>query len=140
MHNLEGCEDMNVVWVFAAAGISLLLALGLDLKNASIRVEKSQMAEISGFIREGAIAYLKRQYLVMAAFAAVMFAVLTLVLNVQTAVCFLVGAFFSVLSGFFGMMSATRANVRTAQRAEEGMTAALRVAFSGGAVLGLSVV
>ena len=66
---------MDVVWVFAAAGVSLLLALGLDLRNASIRVEKSQMAEISGFIREGAIAYLKRQYLVMAAFAAVMFVV-----------------------------------------------------------------
>ena len=131
---------MNVGWVFAAAAVSLLLALGLYLKNASIRVEDQEMEKISGYIHEGAMAYLKRQYLVMVAFAAVMFAVLAWALNLQTAICFLVGALFSVLSGFFGMMSATRANVRTAQRAKQGMNAALRVAFSGGAVLGLCVV
>ena len=131
---------MNTGWVFAAAGVSLLLALGLYLKNAAIRVENPRMAEISGYIREGAMAYLKRQYLVMSLFVLAMFLVLALALNFPTAICFTVGALFSILSGFFGMMSATRANVRTAQSAKNGMSAALKVAFSGGAVLGLSVV
>ena len=131
---------MNTYLVMAAAVVSLLMAFGLYRKNASIKVEDARMREISGYIQEGAMAYLKRQYIVMAIFAAVMFVVLLLVLNIQTAVCFLIGALFSVLAGFSGMMSATRANVRTAQKAKEGMPAALNVAFSGGAVLGLCVV
>ena len=131
---------MNTYLVIAAAVVSLLMAFGLYRKNASIKVEDARMREISGYIHEGAMAYLKRQYIVMAIFAAVMFVVLFVILNWQTAVCFLIGALFSVLAGFSGMMSATRANVRTAQKAKEGMPAALNVAFSGGAVLGLCVV
>ena len=131
---------MNTYLVMAAAVVSLLMAFGLYRKNASIKVEDARMREISGYIQEGAMAYLKRQYIVMAVFAAVMFVVLLLVLDIQTAVCFLIGALFSVFAGFSGMMSATRANVRTAQKAKEGMPAALNVAFSGGAVLGLCVV
>ena len=131
---------MNTYLVIAAAVVSLLMAFGLYRKNASIKVEDARMREISGYIQEGAMAYLKRQYIVMAVFAAIMFVILFFVLNWQTAVCFLIGALFSVLAGFSGMMSATRANVRTAQKAKEGMPAALNVAFSGGAVLGLCVV
>ena len=131
---------MNIYLVIAAAVVSLLMAYGLYRKNASIKVEDARMREIAGYIQEGAMAYLKRQYIVMAIFAAVMFVVLFVVLNWQTAVCFIIGALFSVFAGFSGMMSATRANVRTAQKAKEGMPAALNVAFSGGAVLGLCVV
>ena len=131
---------MNTYLVMAAAVVSLLMAFGLYRKNASIKVEDARMREISGYIQEGAMAYLKRQYIVMAVFAAVMTVVLLVVLNWQTAVCFVIGALFSVFAGFSGMMSATRANVRTAQKAKEGMPAALNVAFSGGAVLGLCVV
>ena len=131
---------MNMIPVFAAAALSLLLALALYLKNASIKIENSRMAEISGFIREGAMAYLRRQYIVMGVFTACMTVLMCIVLNWQTAVCFVIGALFSTLSGFFGMMSATRANVRTAQNAQRGVKAALDTAFSGGAVLGLSVV
>ena len=131
---------MNTYLVIAAAVVSLLMAFGLYRKNASIKVEDARMREIAGYIQEGAMAYLKRQYIVMAVFAAVMTVVLLVVLNWQTAVCFVIGALFSVFAGFSGMMSATRANVRTAQKAKEGMPAALNVAFSGGAVLGLCVV
>ena len=131
---------MNIYLVIAAAVVSLLMAYGLYRKNASIKVEDARMREIAGYIQEGAMAYLKRQYIVMAIFAAVMTVVLLVVLNWQTAVCFIIGALFSVFAGFSGMMSATRANVRTAQKAKEGMPAALNVAFSGGAVLGLCVV
>ena len=131
---------MNTYLVIAAAVVSLLMAFGLYRKNASIKVEDARMREIAGYIHEGAMAYLKRQYIVMAVFAAVMTVVLLVILNWQTAVCFVIGALFSVFAGFSGMMSATRANVRTAQKAKEGMPAALNVAFSGGAVLGLCVV
>mgnify|MGYP004458329865 FL=1 len=131
---------MSTYLILAAAVVSLAMAFGLYRKNASIQVENPRMREIAGFIHEGAMAYLKRQYVVMAIFAAVMFVVLLIILGWQTAVCFLVGALFSVLSGFFGMLSATKANVRTAQSAKKGISAALNVAFSGGAVLGLCVV
>ena len=131
---------MNTYLVIAAAVVSLLMAFGLYRKNAAIKVEDARMREIAGYIHEGAMAYLKRQYIVMAVFAAIMFVVLFIILGWQTAVCFLVGALFSVFAGFSGMLSATKANVRTAQKAKEGMSAALNVAFSGGAVLGLCVV
>ena len=131
---------MNTYFVIAAAVVSLLMAFGLYRKNAAIKVADARMSEIAGYIHEGAMAYLKRQYMVMAAFAAVMFIFLALILNIQTALCFLLGALFSVAAGFSGMMSATRANVRTAQKAKDGMASALNVAFSGGAVLGLCVV
>ena len=131
---------MSTYLILAAAVVSLAMAFGLYRKNASIQVENPRMREIAGYIHEGAMAYLKRQYVVMTIFAAVMFVVLLIILGWQTAVCFLVGALFSVLSGFFGMLSATKANVRTAQSAKKGISAALNVAFSGGAVLGLCVV
>ena len=131
---------MNTYIVIAAAVVSLIAAFALYSKNASIQVESPRMKEIAGYIHEGAMAYLKRQYVVMAIFAAVMFVVLLFVLNLPTAICFLIGALFSVAAGFCGMMSATSANVRTAQSAKKGMPAALNVAFSGGAVLGLCVV
>ena len=71
----------------------------------------------------------------------VLFVILAVGINVQTAVCFLVGSIFSTLAGFFGMQVATRANVRTANAArEKGMNGALSVAFSGGAVMGMCVV
>ena len=131
---------MNTYLVIAAAVVSLLMAFGLYRKNASIKVEDARMREIAGYIQEGAMAYLKRQYIIMLAFSVLMFVLLLVVLDGPTAICFLVGALFSVLAGFSGMISATRANVRTAQKAKEGMAAALNVAFSGGAVLGLCVV
>lgn len=128
--------------VIAAAVIALAFALFLYLKNASIKVTNPRMAEIAGYISEGAMAYLKRQYTVLAAFIVVMFIILIVTpgLGLNTAICFVVGALFSIAAGFFGMKSATKSNVRTAQSAEKGLKPALDVAFSGGSVLGLSVV
>ena len=83
---------MNTYFVIAAAVVSLLMAFGLYRKNAAIKVADARMSEIAGYIHEGAMAYLKRQYMVMAAFAAVMFIFLALILNIQTALCFLLGA------------------------------------------------
>ena len=91
---------MSTYFVIAAAAVSLLMALGLYRRNAAIRVEDARMKEIAGYIRDGAMAYLKRQYVVMAVFAAVMFVVLLVILGLNTALCFLVGALFSMLAGF----------------------------------------
>ena len=127
--------------VIATSALALLLAGYLYFKNASIKVNNERMAEIAGYISEGAMAYLKRQYMVLAVFVAVMFAIIGLAgLGWTTALCFVVGASLSIGSGFFGMLSATKSNVRTAQCAEKGLKAALDVAFSSGAVLGLAVV
>ncbi|MDL2220673.1 sodium-translocating pyrophosphatase [Eubacteriales bacterium OttesenSCG-928-N14] len=128
--------------VIAVSVVSLLLAGYLYMKNASIKVEDARMAEIAGYISDGAMAYLKRQYIILAIFVVIMFGVLCFVpgLGLTTAICFVIGALFSTLAGFFGMKSATKANVRTAQSAQKGLKPALDVAFSGGAVLGLCVV
>ena len=128
--------------VIVAAALALLFAGYLYLKNAAIKIQNARMAEIAGYISEGAMAYLKRQYTVLAIFIVVMFGILIITpgLGLSTAICFVVGAIFSIAAGFFGMKSATKSNVRTAQSASNGLKAALDVAFSGGAVLGLCVV
>lgn len=131
----------DYVIVIGCAVLALILALGLYLRNASIKVTNPRMEEIAGYISEGAMAYLRRQYSILAVFIVVMFAVLLIAgLGWETAVCFIIGALFSIAAGFFGMKSATKSNVRTAQSASKGLKAALDVAFSGGAVLGLAVV
>ncbi|MCL2748241.1 MAG: sodium-translocating pyrophosphatase [Oscillospiraceae bacterium] len=99
-----------------------------------------RMREIASYIREGAMAFLKREYRVIAIFAAAMFVILLLLISIETAVSFLVGAIFSMLAGIFGMRAATKANVRTAAAARKEMNLALKIAFRGGAVMGLCVV
>ncbi len=100
-----------------------------------------RMQEISSYIREGAMAFLMREYRTIIIFVIVMFLLLTFAIDLPTAGCFLLGAAFSVLAGYFGMRTATSANVRTAAAAQErGMSHALKVAFRGGAVMGLCVV
>jgi K(+)-stimulated pyrophosphate-energized sodium pump len=100
------------------------------------------IVKIAGYIRQGAMAYLKRQYTVIACFCAVMIVVLWLIpsLGAYVALAFIVGACFSALAGFIGMRVATVANAATASAAKKGMHSALRIAFSGGSVLGLFVV
>ncbi len=103
-----------------------------------------RMREIAAAIAEGADAFLKAEYRILVVFIAALFLLIGLFIGDNawlTAVCFLLGAGFSILAGFFGMKVATRANVRTAQAASEGgMNRALAVAFSGGSVMGMCVV
>ncbi|MGB5531402.1 MAG: sodium-translocating pyrophosphatase, partial [Ignavibacteriaceae bacterium] len=105
-----------------------------------------KMIEISGYVREGAMAFLKREYKVLAIFV-VIAAVLLAVANWNSpesspviALSFIFGAFCSALAGFFGMRVATSANVRTTNAARKSLNSALNVAFSGGTVMGMSVV
>jgi K(+)-stimulated pyrophosphate-energized sodium pump len=98
------------------------------------------MREISEAIHEGAMAFLKREYRVLAIFIVVVGILLYVSINPATALAFLGGAVCSILAGFIGMQAATRANVRTAFAAnQDGQGKALNIAFSGGAVMGLAV-
>jgi K(+)-stimulated pyrophosphate-energized sodium pump len=99
-----------------------------------------RMQEIGDAIHEGAMVFLQSEYKILAIFIAVVFLLLFWKIAPMTAWSFLFGAVCSMLAGFFGMSAATRANVRTSEAAREsGMGKALYMAFSGGAVMGLSV-
>ncbi len=98
------------------------------------------MNRIAQYVREGSMAFLVREYKVLAIYAVVVGAALAWGLGLLAAGCFILGAFLSLLAGFFGMKAATYANVRTTQAASTGIKAkALLVALDGGAVMGLSV-
>jgi K(+)-stimulated pyrophosphate-energized sodium pump len=99
-----------------------------------------RMQSIGQAIREGAMAFLAREYRTLAVFAVVVTAILAATINVGTAICFLVGAVCSAATGYIGMWIALRANVRTAAAAAVGLNRGLRVAFSSGAVMGTAVV
>ena len=101
----------------------------------------SRMQEIAGSIAEGANAFLRSEYKILAIFIVVLFVLISLFIDLGIGLCFVIGAGFSMLAGFFGMRVATKANVRTANAAmESGMTKALSIAFSGGSVMGMCVV
>ncbi|QQG40054.1 MAG: sodium-translocating pyrophosphatase [Candidatus Aenigmatarchaeota archaeon] len=124
-------------------GVSLLALLVAGIFAWSIlRMSpgNAKMVEISRAIQEGSFAYLKRQYTVVSIFAVVLAAALWLALGPTIAIGFVFGAFLSALAGFVGMNISVRANARTAHAAQNGLNAALGVAFRGGAVTGLSVV
>jgi K(+)-stimulated pyrophosphate-energized sodium pump len=126
----------------AAAALSLLLAILFLLKNKRIPIRDSRIAEISGFIRGGAMAFLRREYCVVAMFIVALAVIFFFLPSMgwRVSVSFICGAVMSLLAGFVGMRSATISNARTAQAAQESEIAALRTAFTGGSVMGLSVV
>lgn len=131
----------NVIWAPLVGVLALAFALYLVGNINKVNVGTDRMKEISTYIHEGAMAFLMREYKVLVIFIVVLFVILAAGINMLTAVCFLVGAIFSTLAGFFGMQVATKANVRTANAAKiGGMNKALSVAFSGGAVMGMAVV
>ena len=132
----------NLIYLAPVLGVvALLFAFVLAGKVNAMDEGTDRMKEIAGSIREGANAFLSAEYKILVIFAAVLFVAIGFGVNWPTAICFVVGAIFSTLAGFFGMKVATSANVRTANAARtSGMNKALSIAFSGGAVMGMCVV
>ena len=118
------------------------LAFAFFLIKAVIRLSpgNERMRQIAGAIEEGAKAYLKRQVMTISVIAVVIFILLYIFRDAATAMGFLIGAFCSLAAGYIGMRIAVLANTRTTQAATQSRSAAMRVAFNGGAVTGLLVV
>ena len=133
------------VWVIPLLALCALVFAAYKASFVSkANPGNDRMQEIAAAIAEGADAFLKSEYKILVLFIVALFLLIGLFIGENswmTAVCFLIGAGFSILAGFFGMKVATKANVRTAQAAQEGgMNRALSVAFSGGSVMGMCVV
>lgn len=130
---------LNIVPVFAVVALLFACVLAARVNRQSAGTKK--MKEIASAISEGAQAFLAAEYKILIFFMAILFVLIGVgVGSWITAICFVVGALFSTLAGYFGMTVATRANVRTANAAKEkGMNQALSIAFSGGAVMGMCV-
>jgi len=120
-----------------ALAFAWFLASGISKKEPG----NDKMKEIMGFIHEGAMAFLFREYKVLAIFIIALAIIIGVFLKSWlTAVCFIAGACCSILAGYFGMQVATKANARTANAAQKGQNEALGIAFRGGAVMGMCVV
>ena len=132
----------NLIW---AAPVLAILALVFAAAKTSM-VSKAEagtdrMKEIANSISEGAHAFLFAEYKILVIFVAALFVLIGFFISWKTALCFLVGAAFSVAAGYVGMNVATKANVRTANAARtSGMNRALSLAFAGGSVMGMCVV
>lgn len=131
------------IWTTAAPFVGLgglLCSLLLYFYIKKSPAGTPEMVEISEAIHEGAMAFLKREYTILAGFIAIVFVLLFAFVGPHTAYAFLSGAVCSILAGYTGMKAACHANVRTAQAANQhGQGPALNIAFSGGAVMGLAV-
>ncbi len=140
---------------FVAAAIGLVFALWLALNILREDKGNETVQFIGRAIQEGAMAFLSREYRLLAVFVVIVFVVLAALIDYDllgriedhdgrtipaTAIAYLVGAIGSGLAGFIGMSIAIRANSRTVVKAQQGLNAALRVAFNSGAVMGVSVV
>ena len=138
-------EKLLVLLTFLGSVIALVFALVTAKKVLKFEEGTPLMQKISASIREGANAYLKRQYTIVAIFFACMFVILCAMaafglLTWFVPFAFITGGFFSGLSGFIGMRIATKANCRTANACRDGLNKGLRVAFSAGSVMGFTVV
>lgn len=133
-------DNLSVIAPIAAV-IGLIVAFALSSWISKVDEGTDRMKEIAGYIREGAMAFLRREYKTMIIVIVVLFLLIGFGLqNWVTAVLYVIGALLSVLAGYFGMNVATKGNVRTAHAANEGgMNKALKVAFRSGAVMGLCV-
>ncbi|MGA3111621.1 MAG: sodium-translocating pyrophosphatase [Candidatus Bathyarchaeia archaeon] len=137
-----------VFWIAPIAGVIAVLASLLLMRHIGrMSAGGPKAQEVGNAIREGAYAFLKRQYTTIAIITAVVFVLLWVALplkgtplGVGTAAAFLVGAVASLAAGYIAMDNATKANVRTVAAAKEGAEKALKTAFYGGATMGMAVV
>lgn len=132
---------MNPFLIFAIASslVAVIFALILIKIMSKKETGNEKMQEIAKAIREGAQAFLKREYIYLSIFILIVAIVLFLLINPLTAVSFIVGGIFSAIAGYIGMTVATMANVRTAHAARSGINPALKIAFGSGTIMGMMV-
>ncbi len=136
----EFLTDYGVVIALVCAGAGVLYGLLVTRALLAKSPGNDRMQEISGAVQEGAQAYLKRQYTIIAAVAVPLAIGITLLQNVQTGIGFVIGGILSGAAGFIGMNVSVRANARVAEASRGGISPGLDVAFKGGSVTGLLVV
>ena len=131
---------MTALWVIVLCGVlSIVYAIWATMSVLKADAGNPRMQEIAGAVREGAQAYLRRQYTTIGIVGVVIFALLAWFLGMLVAVGFLIGAILSGAAGFIGMNVSVRANVRTAQAATTSLAGGLELAFKAGAITGLLV-
>src|ERR1051326_2806057 len=135
-----GVEFMTALWGIIACGV-LAIVYGIWAIQSVMAADagSQKMQEISAATREGAQAYLKRQYATIAAAGIIIFVILGLLLGWLVAIGFAIGAVLSGAAGFIGMNVSVRANVRTAQAAIGSLAGGLEIAFKSGAITGMFV-
>ncbi|MCD6367479.1 MAG: sodium-translocating pyrophosphatase [Candidatus Aenigmarchaeota archaeon] len=129
-----------LIFSIVMAVLALIYSLLVSLKILRIPISNKKVLEINVAIKEGANAYLKSEYKIVSIYAIVMAIVLWLLISPWVSLAFLIGAVLSASAGYFGMKIATNSNARTSEAAEKSLNKALRIAFSSGSVMGMSVV
>jgi K(+)-stimulated pyrophosphate-energized sodium pump len=131
---------MTALWIIIALGALSIVYAAVTAQTVMAADAGSQrMQEIAAAVREGAQAYLRRQYITIAVVGVIIFVVVGLLLGWLVAVGFAVGAILSGVAGFIGMNVSVRANVRTAQAAMQSLAGGLDIAFKAGAITGMLV-
>lgn len=132
---------MNILGIVGSVGvIAILYAIYASSKISAFKVDHDRVNELSGIIQSGAMTFLYREYKSLVPFVVIATVLLAWKVNMQSSVCFVSGAFCSGLTGYVGMRVATKSNGKTAFAAMRGMNGALTIAFTGGSVMGMTVV